>query len=126
MEEFDCLQSYVGVPLAGELPLLIIVWRSRSLRAMILLQRVIANLLNLLSISKLKYSSVTCACTNKLHCIPCLLFVLKIVGVLNLCGFHYPQKLFNNEIFPDYGSCIVIFFLYRIVTLKIQYRPALH
>ena len=40
MEEFDCLQSYIGVPLAGELPLLIIVWSSRSLRVMILLQRV--------------------------------------------------------------------------------------
>ena len=40
MEEFDCLQSYVGVPLAGELPLLIIVWRSRGLRVTILLQRV--------------------------------------------------------------------------------------
>ena len=32
MEEFDCLQSYVGVPLAGEL--------RRSLRVTILLQRV--------------------------------------------------------------------------------------
>ena len=40
MEEFDCLQSYVGVPLAGELPLLIIVWRSRGLWVTILLQRV--------------------------------------------------------------------------------------
>ena len=40
MEEFDCLQSYVGVPLAGELPLLIIVWRSLGLRVTILLQRV--------------------------------------------------------------------------------------
>ena len=40
MEEFDCLQSYVGVPLAGELPLLIIVQHSRGLRVMILLQRV--------------------------------------------------------------------------------------
>ena len=44
MEEFDCLQSYVGVPLAGELPLLIIlliiVWSSRGLRVTILLQRV--------------------------------------------------------------------------------------
>ena len=41
MEEFDCLQSYIGVPLAGELPLLIIiVWRSHSLRVTILLQRV--------------------------------------------------------------------------------------
>ena len=42
MEEFDCLQSYIGVPLAGELPLatIIIVWRSRCQRVMILLQRV--------------------------------------------------------------------------------------
>ena len=40
MEEFDCLQSYVGVPLAGELPLLIIVWYSLGLRVKILLQRV--------------------------------------------------------------------------------------
>ena len=40
MEEFDCLQSYVGVPLAGELPLLIIVWHSCGLRVAILLQRV--------------------------------------------------------------------------------------
>ena len=41
MEEFDCLQSYVGVPLAGELPLLIIiVWHSRGLWVTILLQRV--------------------------------------------------------------------------------------
>ena len=47
--------------------------------------------------------SVTCACINKLHCIPCLLFVLKIVCVINFCGFHYPRKFFNNEIFPDYG-----------------------
>ena len=48
--------------------------------------------------------SVTCACMNKLHCIPCLLFVLKIVRVINFCGFHYPRKNFNNEIFPDYGK----------------------
>ena len=53
--------------------------------------------------------SVTCACINKLHCIPCLLFVLKIVRVINFRtvinfrGFHYPRKFFNNEIFPDYG-----------------------
>ena len=40
MKEFDWLQSYVGVPLAGELPLLIIVWRSRGLRVTILLQKV--------------------------------------------------------------------------------------
>ena len=44
MEEFDCLQGYVGVPPAGELPLLIIsliiVWSSRGLRVTILLQRV--------------------------------------------------------------------------------------
>ena len=40
MEEFDCLQGYVGVPLAGELPLLIIVRCSLSLRVMILLQGV--------------------------------------------------------------------------------------
>ena len=42
MEEFDCLQSYVGVPLAiaSKLPLLIIVWRSRGLQVTILLQRV--------------------------------------------------------------------------------------
>ena len=40
MEDFDCLQSYVGVPLAGELPLPIIVWRSLGLRVTILLQRV--------------------------------------------------------------------------------------
>ena len=40
MEEFDCLQSYVGVPLAGDLPLLIIVWCSLGLWVMILLQRV--------------------------------------------------------------------------------------
>ena len=48
--------------------------------------------------------SVTCACMNKLHCIPCLLFVLKIVRVINFCGFHYPRKIFNNEIFPDYDT----------------------
>ena len=47
--------------------------------------------------------SVTCACINKLHCIPCLLFMLKIVRVINFCGFHYPQNFFNNEIFPDYS-----------------------
>ena len=47
--------------------------------------------------------SVTCACINELHCIPCLLFVLKIVRVINFRGFHYPRKFFNNEIFPDYG-----------------------
>ena len=47
--------------------------------------------------------SVTCACMNKLHYIPCLLFMLKIVHVINFCGFHYPQIFFNNEIFPDYG-----------------------
>ena len=40
---------------------------------------------------------------KKLHCIPCLLFVLKIVRVTNFRGFHYPRKFFNNEIFPDYG-----------------------
>ena len=43
--------------------------------------------------------SVTRACMNKLHCIPCLLFVLKIVHVINFRGFHYPRKIFNNEIF---------------------------
>ena len=48
--------------------------------------------------------SVTCACINKLHCIPCLLFVLKIVRVINFRGFHYPRKFFNNEIFPNYGT----------------------
>ena len=48
--------------------------------------------------------SVTCPCMNKLHCIPCLLFVLKIVRVTNFCGFHYPRKFFNNEIFPDYST----------------------
>ena len=48
--------------------------------------------------------SVTCACINKLHCIPCLLFVLKIVCVINFCRFHYPRKFFNNKIFPDYGT----------------------
>ena len=68
-------------------------------------QKQTANLLNLFSLSKLKYSSVTCACINKLHCIPCLLFVLKIVRVINFRGFHYPRKIFNNEIFPDYGIC---------------------
>ena len=40
MEVLDCLQSYIGVPLAGELPLLIIVWSSHGLRVTILLQRV--------------------------------------------------------------------------------------
>ena len=53
--------------------------------------------------------SVTCACMNKLHCIPCLLFVLKIVCAINFRGFHYPRKFFNNEIFADYGilyACI--------------------
>ena len=38
--------------------------------------------------------SITCACINKLYCIPCLLFVLKIVRVINFCGFHYPRKFF--------------------------------
>ena len=37
MEEFNCLQSYIGVPLSGKLPL---VWRSRGLWVTILLQRV--------------------------------------------------------------------------------------
>ena len=51
--------------------------------------------INLFSLSKLKSSySVTCACINKLHCIPCLLFVLKIVRVIKFRGFHYPQKNF--------------------------------
>ena len=42
MEEFVCLQSYVGVPLAGKFTIiiLIIVWRSLGLRVTILLQRV--------------------------------------------------------------------------------------
>ena len=53
--------------------------------------------------------SVTCACMNKLHCIPCLLFVLKIVRVINFRGFHYPRKFFNNEIFPDYGIIFIAF-----------------
>ena len=59
----------------------------------------VANLLNLFSLSKLKYSSVTRACINKLHCIPYLLFVLKIVRVINFRGFHYPRKFFNNDIY---------------------------
>ena len=148
MEEFDCLQSYVGVPLAGELPLLIIVWRSRGLRVTILLQRVnirpsmhqtrspqcfrygineqilfevgmrsdierfvegmivtiqmwiapisysnrsaaviseaieTANLLNLFSLSKLKYSSVTCACINKVS-LHTLFIISSIISVKN-------------------------------------------
>ena len=52
----------------------------------------------LFSLLKLKCSSVTCACINKTS-----LFVLKIFRVINFCGFHYPRKIFNNEIFPDYG-----------------------
>ena len=34
--------------------------------------------------------TVTYACINKFHCIPCLLLVLKIVRVINFRGFHYP------------------------------------
>ena len=52
----------------------------------------------LFSLLKLKCSSVTCACMNKTS-----LFVLKIFSVINFCGFHYPRKIFNNKIFPDYG-----------------------
>ena len=37
MEEFNCLRSYVGVPLSDELPL---VWRSHGLWVTVLLQRV--------------------------------------------------------------------------------------
>ena len=37
--------------------------------------------------------SVTCACINKLHCIPCLLYVLKIVRVINL-WVPLPTKIF--------------------------------
>ena len=37
MEAFNCLRSYIGVPLSGELPL---VWCSRGLWVTILLQRV--------------------------------------------------------------------------------------
>ena len=83
------------------------------------------NLLNLFSLSKLKDSSVTIdyidsgvyiiygvtyACINKLHCIPCLLFVLKIVRVINFRGFHYPRNFFNNEIFPDYSIRFITVF----------------
>ena len=143
MEEFDCLQSYVGVPLAGEL--------CRGIRATILLQRVnvrrsrhqtrspqcfrcginkqilgmcsdierfVEGMIAMIQmwIAPIFYSyhsaaviaqaievdskpfksilpfevSVTCACMNKLHYIPCLLFVLKIVRVINFRGFHYP------------------------------------
>ena len=38
MEEFDCLpRSYVGVPLAGELRVTTIVWRSRDLQVTVFL-----------------------------------------------------------------------------------------
>ena len=40
---------------------------------------------------------------KKRYYIPCLLFVLKIVRVINFRGFHYPRKICNNEIFPGYG-----------------------
>ena len=56
---------------------------------------------------KLNYSSLACACINKtsLHSyLPCLLFLLKNFRLINFRGFHYPRKIFNNEIFPDYGS----------------------
>ena len=43
--------------------------------------------------------SVTCACMNKLHCIPCLLFVLKIVRVIIFRGFHYPQNFLTTKYF---------------------------
>ena len=62
--------------------------------------------------------TVTCACINKLHCIPCLLFVLKIVRVINFRGFHYPRKFFNNKIFPDYG--IVLCFIHLHTNMIIQ------
>ena len=31
------------------------------------------------------------------------LLLLKIIHVINFRGFHYPQKNFNNKLFPDYG-----------------------
>ena len=46
----------------------------------------------------------TYACINKLHCILCLLFVLKFFRIINFYGFHYPRNFFNNEIFSDYGN----------------------
>ena len=55
---------------------------------------------------KLKYSSLACACINKtsLHSyLVYQLFLLKNFRLINFCGFHYPRKIFNNEIFPDYG-----------------------
>ena len=61
--------------------------------------------------------SVTCACMNKLHCIPCLLFVLKIVHVINFRGFHYPRNVFNNEIFPDYGMYVTHICMHAIKVL---------
>ena len=36
--------------------------------------------------------------------------MLKIVHVINIRGFHYPRKFFNNEMFPDYGtSCYSVY-----------------
>ena len=32
-------------------------------------------------------------------------FALKKFHVINFCGFNHPQKIFNNELFPDYGIC---------------------
>ena len=59
--------------------------------------------------------SVTCTCINKLHCgIPCLLFVLKIVRVINFRGFYYPRKFFltmkyfQTTVLCYYGSHIHI------------------
>ena len=43
--------------------------------------------------------SATRACINKLHCISCLLFVLKIFCVINFCGFHYPQNFLTTKYF---------------------------
>ena len=63
---------------------------------------------------EVKYSSVTSARIKvSLH----LLFMLKFFCVINVCRFHYPQKIFSNKIFPDYG----IFLIYNFQTQHDQH-----
>ena len=45
------------------------------------------------------------------------LFLLKVILVINHCGFHCPLKLLNNELFPNYGIFVYVYFDKYIVKL---------
>ena len=56
--------------------------------------------------------SVTCACMNKLHCIPCLLFMLKIVRVINFRGSITHENFLTTKYFQ--ATVYIYIYTHRI------------